>query len=100
MHGQCGNGLQHVLYIPTAFTPDNDGLNDALKSQDAKSDCLRFGSTTDGVNWCTPAQISTNLDWRCHGGSHYAPDGVYHWVIKAAGFDTDAQEFRGFAPLR
>ena len=32
-------------------------------------------------------------------GTHFAPNGVYHWIIKASGFDTDAQEFRGFVHL-
>ena len=34
------------------------------------------------------------------GGTHFAPNGVYHWVIKVAGFDTDAQEFRGLHLMR
>jgi hypothetical protein len=46
---------------------------------------------------------STDMDepWvgDVQGGEHYAPNGVYHWVIKAAGFDTDAQEYRGFVHL-
>ena len=34
-----------------------------------------------------------------NGGTHFAENGVYHWVIKAADFVTDAQEFRGYVHL-
>ena len=53
--------------------------------------------------WGELVYNSTDLDeaWigDVNGGTHFAPNGVYHWVIKASGFDTDAQEFRGFVHL-
>ena len=39
---------------------------------------------------------STDLNETWNGdvnGGLIAPNGVYHWLIKATGFDTDAQEF-------
>ena len=89
-----------LFYIPTAFTPDNDGLNDAFEITGRQ---IRLFEIWIYDRWGELVYTSTDLDepWigDVNGGSHYAPDGVYHWVIKAAGFDTDAQEFRGFVHL-
>ena len=30
-----------------------------------------------------------------NGGEHFAPDGIYNWVIKVQGYDVDAEELRG-----
>ena len=89
-----------LFYIPTAFTPDNDGLNDAFEITGRQ---IRLFEIWIYDRWGELVYTSTDLDepWigDVNGGTHYAPDGVYHWVIKAAGFDTDAQEFRGFVHL-
>ena len=49
--------------------------------------------------WGELVYHSTDLDevWSgdVNGGTHFAPNGVYQWVIKATGFDTNAEEFRG-----
>ena len=89
-----------LFYIPTAFTPDNDGLNDAFEITGRQ---IRLFEIWIYNRWGELVYTSTDLDqaWMgdVNGGTHYAPNGVYHWVIKAAGFDTDAQEFRGFVHL-
>ncbi len=89
-----------LFYIPTAFTPDNDGLNDALEITGRQ---VRLFEIWIYNRWGEEVYHSTDMDaaWvgDVDGGTHYAPNGVYHWVIKAAGFDTDAQEFRGFVHL-
>jgi gliding motility-associated-like protein len=89
-----------LFYIPTAFTPDNDGLNDALVIHGRQ---VRLYEIWIYNRWGEQVFHSTDLDepWTgdVNGGEYYAPNGVYHWVIKAAGFDTDAQEYRGFVHL-
>ena len=89
-----------IFYIPTAFTPDNDGLNDAFVINGRQ---VRLYEIWVYNRWGEEVFHSTDMDepWvgDVQGGEHYAPNGVYHWVIKAAGFDTDAQEYRGFVHL-
>lgn len=89
-----------LFYIPTAFTPDNDGLNDAFEITGRQ---IRLFEIWIYNRWGELVYTSTDLQeaWigDVNGGTHFAPNGVYHWVIKAAGFDTQAQEFRGFVHL-
>lgn len=89
-----------IFYIPTAFTPDNDGLNDVLAFNGRQ---VRLFEIWIFNRWGEQVYHSTDLNevWSgdVNDGTHYAPNGVYHWLIKATGFDTDAQEFRGFVHL-
>ena len=89
-----------IFYIPTAFTPDNDGLNDVLAFNGRQ---VRLFEIWIFNRWGEQVYHSTDLNevWTgdVNDGTHYAPNGVYHWLIKATGFDTDAQEFRGFVHL-
>ena len=85
-----------LFYIPSAFTPDNDGLNDAFEITGRQ---IRLFEIWIYNRWGELVYHSTDLDevWTgdVNGGTHFAPNGVYQWVIKATGFDTNAQEFRG-----
>ena len=89
-----------IFYIPTAFTPDNDGLNDVLSFNGRQ---VRVFEIWIYNRWGEQVYHSTDVNetWTgaVNNGTHYAPNGVYHWLIKATGFDTDAQEFRGFVHL-
>ena len=89
-----------IFYIPTAFTPDNDGLNDVFAFNGRQ---VRLFEIWIFNRWGEQVYHSTDLNevWTgdVNDGTHYAPNGVYHWLIKATGFDTDAQEFRGFVHL-
>ena len=89
-----------IFYIPTAFTPDNDGLNDVLTFNGRQ---VRLFEIWIFNRWGEQVYHSTDVNevWTgdVNDGTHYAPNGVYHWLIKATGFDTDAQEFRGFVHL-
>ncbi len=89
-----------IFYIPTAFTPDNDGLNDVLAFNGRQ---VRLFEIWIFNRWGEQVYHSTDLNevWTgdVNDGTYYAPNGVYHWLIKATGFDTDAQEFRGFVHL-
>jgi frataxin-like iron-binding protein CyaY len=33
------------------------------------------------------------------GGTHFAENGIYNWVIRLKGFNTDAEEFSGTLQL-
>ena len=85
-----------LFYIPSAFTPDNDGLNDAFEITGRQ---IRLFEIWIYNRWGELVYHSTDLDdvWTgdVNGGTHFAPNGVYQWVIKATGFDTNAEEFRG-----
>ena len=89
-----------LFYIPTAFTPDNDGLNDAFVVNGRQVRVFemwiynRWGHEVFYTN-----DINTPWLGDVNGGTHFAENGVYHWVIKAADFVTDAQEFRGYVHL-
>ena len=46
--------------------------------------------------------ISFDNPWmgNVNGGDHFAPDGLYNYVLKVQGFDVDAEEeIRGFVHL-
>ena len=34
-----------------------------------------------------------------NGSDYFAPDGLYHWVMKVQGYDVDAEELRGVVSL-
>jgi len=71
------------FYIPTGFTPNNDGLNDVLKIEGADIDPERFSfeifnrfgevvfQTTD------PNDVWTG---EVRDGNHFAPNGSYSWI--------------------
>lgn len=89
-----------LFYIPSAFTPDNDGLNDAFQITGRQ---IRLYEIWIYNRWGELVHHSTDMDspWvgDVDGGTHFAANGVYQWVIKATGFDIEAQEFRGFVHL-
>ena len=89
-----------ILYIPTAFTPNNDGLNDAFTIVGRQIESFELIIYN---RWGDIVYTSTSLEdaWmgNINGGGHFAPDGMYQWVIKVQGFDVDAEEMRGVVNL-
>ena len=88
------------LYVPSAFTPNNDGLNDAFFAH--------MSGVKDFEIWVFNRwgeQVFHSQDpadvWigEVSGGDYYAPNGVYNWVVRLKGFNTDAQEFMGTVQL-
>ena len=88
------------LYVPTAFTPNNDGLNDAF--------FVHLSGVKDFEMWVYNRwgeEVFHSQDpqavWigEVDGGEHYAPNGVYNWVVRLKGFNTDAQEYTGTVQL-
>jgi len=88
------------LYVPTAFTPNNDGLNDAF--------AVHLSGVKDFEMWVFNRwgeEVFHTQDplepWigEVNGGAHYAPNGIYNWVVRLKGFNTDAQEYTGTVQL-
>ncbi|MDA1336260.1 MAG: choice-of-anchor L domain-containing protein [Bacteroidetes bacterium] len=89
-----------LLYVPTAFTPNNDGINDAFKvvgSQIMKYEIWIMN------RWGETVFHSTDLNdvWigDVQGGTHFAENGIYNWVIRLKGYNTDAEEYTGSLQL-
>jgi gliding motility-associated-like protein len=89
-----------LFYVPTAFSPNNDGINDAFRVFGAQIESFEL---TVFDRWSNIAFTTTSLDevWtgNVRGGDHYAPNGIYHWVATVKAFGTEAEERSGFVQL-
>jgi gliding motility-associated-like protein len=98
----CSDVVHHLvlapltLYVPNAFTPDGDGIND------------NWFVVGDGIveyelfifdRWGTTVWHSTDLSdiWigGTEGETHYVPNGIYSYLIKYSGVNYDAQKVSG-----
>lgn len=84
------------IFIPNAFTPNNDGINDAF--QVVISDVVDY--ELDIFNrWGERVFHSTDPEeaWigNVNGGEHFAPIGMYSYRLKWKGARTDAEEAFG-----
>ncbi|MFN5295648.1 MAG: PKD domain-containing protein [Flavobacteriales bacterium] len=71
------------FYIPSAFTPNNDGLNDVLKFEGADIDPTRFHLqifNRYGEQMFETTDPSIPWTGNIRGGEHFAPNGVYNWI--------------------
>ncbi len=89
-----------LLYVPTAFTPNNDGINDAFEVVGSQIMTYEIWIMN---RWGETVFYSTSLDevWTgdVQGGTHYAENGIYNWIIRLKGYNTDAQEYTGTLQL-
>ena len=89
-----------MVYIPNAFTPNNDGINDGF--QVVISDVVYFEINIFN-KWGEEIFYSTDPDevWtgNVKGGDHYAPNGLYNYRLRWKGSRTDAEEFSGTIEL-
>lgn len=85
-----------LIYIPSAFTPNNDGINDAF--QVVISDLVSYELTIYN-RWGDWVFHSTDPEevWvgNVKGGDHYAPEGLYSYRLLWKGARTDSEELRG-----
>lgn len=89
-----------ILYVPNAFTPNNDGINDVFRA---------YGSGILGYHlqifnrWgelvFETEDIETIWNGSHQNGGYYVPDGVYSYVVRVKGIDTDAYERKGHVTL-
>jgi gliding motility-associated-like protein len=70
------------IYIPTAFTPDFDGVNDAFK---AVGHGISKFEITIFNRWGDPVYFSTDMDetWVGGEGEYFVSDGVYTYKLIA-----------------
>jgi gliding motility-associated-like protein len=92
--------IKNILFVPNAFTPDNDGLNDIFLPQlqgfDETTYILqifdRWGEMIFQTNDMNTPWIGDVID-----GTHYAKDDVYHWQIMVK--DKEKAEYQKFQGL-
>ncbi len=75
------------VFIPNAFTPNNDGINDVFQAQGV--DVAEFDMTIWN-RWGDQIFATSSMDvpWTGNyhaGGEHYVPDGVYSYYITFRG---------------
>ena len=95
--GQCGvqedslfvedRDCKPFIFIPTAFTPNGDGVNDRFE---VKGDGIRQYSIRIYNRWGAEIFHSTSLAraWDGTVNGEPAPTGVYVYVVTVLGFDT------------
>lgn len=90
-------------YLPTAFTPNNDGINDVWKFEgaDINPDEFRlvvfdrWGNTVFETN-------DPSIAWTggVNGGEYYATNGVYNWILRVGSLATgERKEISGTVTL-
>jgi hypothetical protein len=97
--------VEFRIFIPNAFTPDNDGVNDSFLplGQGFTADQYRF---TVLNRWGEMVFDTTDPDmpWigqdSTMGGEHFVPDGVYMYSVTALGsHDLSSSTFRGYVTV-
>ena len=82
------------VFIPTAFTPDGDGLNDAFKPVMAGKSFIRKYDFVVVDKWGAPIFKTDNPDeaWygNVNGGDHYVEPGIYNYRVILE-FDDNAE---------
>ncbi|MFM1998204.1 MAG: hypothetical protein RL204_151 [Bacteroidota bacterium] len=84
------------IYIPSAFTPNGDGINDVflMKGHDLK----RFEITIFN-RWGDVVFVANDIDQAWIGdtkdGAYYVPDGVYNYALVAEGIRGNIIEKNG-----
>jgi gliding motility-associated-like protein len=83
------------FYIPTGFTPNNDGLNDVLKLEGADIDSERFLFqifNRFGELVFTTTNPSDAWTGEVRDGEHYAPNGAYSWIATIVSKSTGVKK--------
>jgi gliding motility-associated-like protein len=86
-----------ILYIPTAFSPNNDGTNDVFKAVGVG---IREFEMRIFNRWGDQIFVTTDLNDYWIGddkqtGVSYVNDGLYMYQIKAIGFNNEAVQRTG-----
>jgi len=83
------------FYVPSAFTPNNDGLNDVLRFEGADIDPTRFQLqifSRYGEMLFETKDPSIPWTGNIRGGEHYAPNGAYNWTAIVVSKSTGAKK--------
>lgn len=88
------------LYVPNAFTPDGDGLNDIFKAEGL--DIVKFNMKIFN-RWGELIFESDDINqgWNGSSGndSYYSPPGIYQYIIIAQEHKGEVFEYRGHVYL-
>ena len=83
-------------YIPNAFTPDGDGVNDYFFVSGPDVENYEF---TIYNRWGEKIFVADDVQDRwtgnAHGGGHFVPDGIYVYALRAAISISEVIEQRG-----
>ena len=86
--------------MPTAFSPNNDGINDAFRIYGAQIESFTLHIVD---RWGGEVFSTSSFDevWTgaVQGGTHYAANGIYHWTAVVKAFGTEAEERSGVIQL-
>jgi len=79
------NRIEFALYVPSSFTPDQDGLNEVWKPRVMAAnpdvyECIVFNRNGEIVFESNDPEIG--WDGSHMKGDHYVPNGVYSFIIK------------------
>lgn len=89
-----------LLFVPNAFTPDGDGINDVFLVNSlniVKGDYFIFNRWGDAVFHTTDLSEAWTGD--VHSGEYYAPDGIYTCLIRYTTNKGIVGEWRGHLTL-
>lgn len=74
------------IYVPNAFTPDNDQVNDVFRAEIGGKELVDYYQLQVFDRWGTVVFESNDMDavWigDNRGGTHYAQNDVYIWQVK------------------
>ncbi|MEO0404212.1 MAG: gliding motility-associated C-terminal domain-containing protein, partial [Bacteroidota bacterium] len=92
-----------VIYVPNAFTPDNDGINDVFGIQGIDIDPDEFSIfifDSWGEVVYNSENISDTWDGSVNGGEYYAADGIYLFRIETRAITSgEPKEITGHITL-
>ncbi|TVR39862.1 MAG: PKD domain-containing protein [Cryomorphaceae bacterium] len=84
------------LYIPNAFTPNNDGINELFKAQGVGIKSFEMSIwNRQGERLFHTTNINEGWNGSMNGSSYFVPDGVYVVKYKAETFDGQKVENTG-----
>ena len=85
---------EYTIFVPTAFTPDNDGVNDVFVpviSCDAVSYQLNiFNRWGEQVFYSTDPKNAWMGDYNGNA-NYFVPNGIYSYNMRIKGFDKEAE---------
>jgi len=105
----CGTGLPCIggfsgmtcesVFIPNAFSPNNDGINDTFYVVSESYDCWLEWQLIVYNRWGTAIWSSDDPQAQWYGQAenqmHYVSDGVYVWTLRAKGATGNALDLSG-----
>lgn len=87
------------LYVPSSFTPDNDGINDyfAAKGEVFEFEMWIFDRWGEAVFHSKDIEEKWIGNYR--GGQYFVADGVYNWKVEYKGFGGEKKILMGHVTI-